>query len=383
MGPVEIVRALGLTPYFPENHAAMIGASRQTSRYIPRAMAEGFSQFASSAMTSDIGAMLAGDSPLVSVYGISGPPRPDVIVYNTNHGRHVIPWFEYYGRRFGVPVLGLHPSGALTDVGRIEVDSVVQQTHRLIEQLERIAGRKLDVSRLGEVVEQTAQAADRWREIIRLARAVPSPLTFFDLLIHMSPMVLLRGTPEAVEYYTILQAELEDRIAHHQAAVPGERYRFYWEGPPIWGALRPLAKLFLDHRVAVVASTFSQIGAVEGLDAANPIESASRAYAAIFTNRSDDFRETWLTSRFREFAIDAVVYHDARTAPEQSSVGYGLERRLRQATGLPSLVLEADSHDFRLFSMDQILRQLEEFLEQRGRAESDPPGASRWQMTGK
>jgi len=30
MGPVEIVRALGLTPYFPENHAALIGASRQT-----------------------------------------------------------------------------------------------------------------------------------------------------------------------------------------------------------------------------------------------------------------------------------------------------------------------------------------------------------------
>ena len=117
MGPVEIVRALGMTPYFPENHAALIGASRQTEPvHSPRAMAEGFSQFASSGMTGDIGAMLVGDSPLVSVYGIAGPPRPDIVVYNTNHGQSLIRWFEYYGRHFGVPVFGLHPPAALGEM---------------------------------------------------------------------------------------------------------------------------------------------------------------------------------------------------------------------------------------------------------------------------
>ena len=162
MGPVEIVRALGLTPYFPENHAALIGSSRQTGKYIPRAMAEGFSQFASSAMTSDIGAMLVGDSPLVSVYGIDGPPRPDIVVYNTNHGHSLIRWFEYYAHYFQVPVLGLHPPAGLGEVTQIEVDSVVQQSHRLISQLEVITGRKLDVDRLAEVVLQSAHAADLW-----------------------------------------------------------------------------------------------------------------------------------------------------------------------------------------------------------------------------
>jgi 2-dehydropantoate 2-reductase len=381
MGPVEIVRALGMTPYFPENHAAMIGTSRQTARYIPRAMGEGFSQFACSAMTSDIGAMLVGDSPLVSIYGIAGPPRPDAIVYNTNHGHHVIRWFEYYGRHFGVPVVGLHPPCSLSEVTRIEVESVLQQTYRLIEQLEAIAGRKLDPARLAESVEHTARAAALWNDIIHLARAVPSPLTYFDLLIHMSPMVLLRGTPEAVEYYTILQAELEDRIEHRQAAVPGEAYRFYWEGPPIWGALRPLAKMFLDQGVAVVASTFNQIGAVEGLNPANPIESASIAYTSIFTNRSEDFKAAYLLSQFRDFAVDAVVYHDARTAPEHSTVGYGLESRLRKSSGLPSLVIEADTHDLRLFSMDQVVSRLGEFLEQHRRAGRQ--GIESWQATGR
>ena len=73
----ELLHGLGFEVYFPENHSALIGASRQSGNYIQRALQEGFSQFASSAMASDIGAMLAGDSPLVSVHGIDGPPPPE------------------------------------------------------------------------------------------------------------------------------------------------------------------------------------------------------------------------------------------------------------------------------------------------------------------
>ncbi len=374
LGPVEIVRALGMTPYFPENHAALIGASRQTGRYIPRAMAEGFSPFASSAMTSDLGAMLVGDSPLVNVYGIAGPPRPDVVVYNTNNGHGLIQWFEYYGRRFDVPALGLHPPASLGEVGRIEVDAAVQQSLRLLSRLEKIAGHRLDFDRLAEVVDLSARAAELWMQILALARSVPSPLTFFDMLIHIAPMILLRGTREAVEYYTLLKAELEERIAHKQAAVPGERFRFYWEGPPIWCALRPLAKLFLDRQVAIVASTYGRIIALEGLEPSNPIESLARAYTTIFPNRSEDYKAEFLVAQFKDFAVDAAVYHDGRTAPEHSNVRYGLSVRLKRETGLPALVVEADTHDLRLFSTDQIMRQLEEFIEQQDRAHTAAQG---------
>ncbi len=36
LAPVEVVRALGIVPYFPENHAALIGASRQAGPYLAR-----------------------------------------------------------------------------------------------------------------------------------------------------------------------------------------------------------------------------------------------------------------------------------------------------------------------------------------------------------
>jgi 2-dehydropantoate 2-reductase len=373
LGPVEILRAMGMTPYFPENHAALIGASRQSGKYIPRALAEGFSQFASSRMTCDVGAMLAGDSPLVSVYGIDGPPPPDVVVYNTNFGHGLIRWFEWYGSHFQVPVHGLHPPAALEDLDLIEIGAAAQQMLRLVSRLEGLNGKRLDIDRLSEVVGYSATASRLWGEILDLAQNVPSPLTFFDTLVHMAPMILMRGTPEAVEYYTVLKAEIEERVTNSVAAVPGERFRFYWEGPPIWCALRPLAHLFLSREVAIVASTYCGIGALEGLDSKNPIESMARAYTSIFPNRSDVYKASYLMKQFAENGVDGVIYHEGRTAPEHSNVRYGLEVRLRRATNLPSIVLEADTHDLRLFSMDQIQRQLEDFIELQ---ESMPQGAS-------
>ncbi len=370
-GPVEILRALDFSVYFPENHSALIGASRQTGKYIPRALHEGFSQFASSAMASDVGAMLVGDSPLVPVYGIPGPPAPDVLTYSTNYGHDLIRWFEYYGRHYQVPVMGLHPPAALDEVCSIEVDAASRQIMHLSEMLEQATGRKLDMDRLSQVVKLTNACTRRWREILDLCQATPSPLTFFDMLIHIAPSIIMRGTPEAVEYYTLLKAEIEDRIASNIAAVPGERFRFYWEGPPIWPALRQLADLFLNQRTAVVASTYTDISALDGIDPKNPIESMARVYTGIFHNRSDGFKEDYLVSRFEDFGVDGVVYHEGRTAPYQSNVRYGLEVRLRRRTGLSALVLEADTHDLRLFSVNQIMQKLRDFIEMQELAADD------------
>jgi 2-dehydropantoate 2-reductase len=365
-GPVEILRALGMTPYFPENHSALIGASRQSGSYIPHAQAEGFSQFASSAMTCDIGAMMIGDSPLVKLYGIAGPPKPDIVVYNTNYGHSLIRWFEYYGGHYNVPVFGLHPPAALGDVDFIDVGAAAQQMTRLVGQLEQSTGRRMDMDRLSEVVHWSSQASRLWGEILDLAENVPSPLTYFDTLIHLAPMVLMRGTPEAVEYYEILKAELENRVAGNVAAVPGERFRFYWEGPPVWCALRPLSELFMTHGAVIVGSTYCDIFALDGFDAKNPLESMARTYTSIFPNRSNDFKQEKLSSRLRRYGVDAVIHHEGRTSPEHSNVRYGLAKSLQRATGIPSIVLEADTHDLRLFSMNRVMSKLGEFIEMQG-----------------
>ncbi|MBV6521823.1 MAG: hypothetical protein MNPFHGCM_01967 [Gemmatimonadaceae bacterium] len=364
LAPVEIVRALGIAPYFPENHAALIAAGRQAAPYLARATAEGFSQFASSAMRTDIGALLEGSSPLAAAHGIEGPPPPDVVVYSTNTGHQLLRWFEFYGTHFGIPVVGLHPPPALGELERIDVDASVHQLLRLVDRLEGVAGRSMPFDGLADVVSNTRKAAALWREILELARATPAPFTFFDALIHVAPMILLRGTPEAVDYYRLLKSEVEDRISRGIAAVPHESYRFYWDGPPIWCGLRPLARLFATKGVAVVASTFCSVFALSGLDEDNPIESMARAYTGVFGNRSEGYKTAYLSERFGAYGVDAAVFHDCRTTPEASHVRYGLARRAQRLTGVPALVIEADSHDVRLFSAERLETLLGEFLEQ-------------------
>jgi benzoyl-CoA reductase/2-hydroxyglutaryl-CoA dehydratase subunit BcrC/BadD/HgdB len=260
-------------------------------------------------------------------------------------------------------VLGLHPPVSLDEVGQLEVTAAGQQILRLIEQLEMITGHKLDFDHLSETVKLSNRCTRLWGEILDLCRTVPTPLTFFDTLIHMAPSIVMRGTPEAVEYYQLLKAEIEERIAQRVAAVPGERFRFYWEGPPIWPALRPLAELFQSHRVAVVASTYCGLSALDSIDPRNPIASMARVYTGIFHNRSDAFKEDYLIDKFEEYGVDGVIYHEGRTTPSESNVRYGLEMRLRRRTGLQALVLEGDTHDQRLFSLNQIMQKLRDFIE--------------------
>ena len=106
VGPAELLRALGFVVHFPENHAAMLGAGRTANRFLPVAHAQGYSQDICSYLTSDVGAYLAGESPL-SAFGLAGPPRADVLVFNTNQCRDVRDWFEWYGRQWNVPVIGV------------------------------------------------------------------------------------------------------------------------------------------------------------------------------------------------------------------------------------------------------------------------------------
>jgi benzoyl-CoA reductase/2-hydroxyglutaryl-CoA dehydratase subunit BcrC/BadD/HgdB len=197
-----------------------------------------------------------------------------------------------------------------------------------------------------------------------MAQAVPSPLTYFDALVHVAPMVLLRGTQQAVDYYRLLLAELELRVSEGTGAVNDEHHRFYWDGPPVWSASGILADIFAARGVAIVASTYASSFALPNLDGNDPIQSMARAYMGVFENQPESFQASCLASRFVEYGVDAAVFHDCRTSPEESHIRHGLGVRLERLTAVPALVLEADSHDPRLFSAERIERQLGDFIEQ-------------------
>ncbi len=129
--------------------------------------------------------------------------------------------------------------------------------------------------------------------------AKPAPLTFFDATIHMAPAVVMRGLPEAVEYYKLLLAELNERIENKVAAIEGERHRIYWDGMPIWGKLRDLAALFMSLSTNIVASTYCNSWIFDAFDPAQPFESMARAYTELFIVRDESYKEAYMTNGSR------------------------------------------------------------------------------------
>jgi len=363
VGPAELLRALGFNVHFPENHGAMLGSTRMATDLIPLANARGFSPDICSYLTSDIGSYLKGESPLQKL-NMPGPPKADVLVFNTNQCRDVKDWFQWYGREWNVPCVGVHTPRSIGDVDECIIEDVARQMEAIVEPLEQVAGQKLDIDKLREVVDLSKQCTLLWKAVLETAAGVPSPLTFFDGSIQMGPAVVLRGHPDAVDYYRVLLDELKERLANGVAAVEGERFRIYWEGMPIWGKLRSLSEQFLALKTCVVASTYCNSWIFEDLDPDDPFRSMARAYTRIFICRSDDRKEQYIDDMVSQFKIDGILYHDAKTCPNNSNSRYEMPQRLQSRLGKPYLIVNGDLNDLRLYSDEQTRTNIEAFVEQ-------------------
>lgn len=363
VGPAELLRALGFNVYFPENHGAMLGASRMAADLIPLANARGFSPDICSYLTSDVGSYLKGETPLKKM-GMSGMPRPDVLVFNTNQCRDVKDWFQFYAREFNVPCLGVHTPRSCGQVDEAMVNYVARQIEDLVEPLERVAGRRLDRSCLEEVIACSRDCTLLWKQVLETAANVPSPLTFFDGTIQMGPAVVLRGHADALDYYRQLLAELRQRTIDGEPAVAGEQFRIYWEGMPVWGKLRDLSTQMAQLKICVVASTYCNSWIFEALDPADPFRGMARAYSSIFICLSEEYKEEYIEQMVNRFKADGILYHDAKTCPNNSNNRYGLPQRLEARLKKPHLVINGDLNDLRLYSEEQTRTKIEAFAEQ-------------------
>jgi benzoyl-CoA reductase/2-hydroxyglutaryl-CoA dehydratase subunit BcrC/BadD/HgdB len=366
VGPAELLRSFGFRVYFPENHGAMIGSSRMAADLIPAANALGYSPDICSYLTSDIGSHLKKTTPLTKAFGIEKQPKPDVLVYNTNQCRDVQDWFAFYQREFGAPMLGITTPRSVGQVTREIIDGIVAQQRALVPTLEEISGEPFDIDRLREVVASSYRCTTLWKRVLRMSAARPSPMTFFDGTIQMGPAVVLRGDPRAEAYYELLVGELEERVDQGIAAVDGERSRLYWEGMPVWGKLRDHAEQFAELEACVVASTYCNSWIFEALAEDDPFVGMARAYTELFIVRSEEYKERYIRSMVRDYGVDAIIYHDAKTCPNNSNNRYGMPDRLSGLLDLPHLVIDGDLNDLRLYSEEQTRTQFEALVEQLG-----------------
>ena len=364
VGPAELLRSFDFEVHFPENHGALLGATRTAGDLIPESSKFGYSNDICSYLTADIGSYLKNETPLKEHYGLNGPPKPDLIVYNTNQCREVQDWFTYFARELDCPIYGINPPRHLDEVTKEEIDDVAAQFKNLVPICEKVTGLKFDIDRFRETLKLSKEATDLWKKVLWTATKTPAPISFFDATIHMGPIVVLRGTQIAKDYYITLLKELEENVAQGIGFLEQESCRIYWDGMPIWGKLRTMSDLFIQNNAAIVASTYCNSWVFDAFDERNPFESSAKAYTEVFINRSEEAKQKLLSELVRQFRIDGMIFHDAKTCANNSNNRFGMPLRITETLGIPTLVIEGDLCDLRFYSEGQSTTKIETFIEQ-------------------
>lgn len=89
-----------------------------------------------------------------------------------------------------------------------------------------------------------------------------------------------------------------------------------------------------------------------------------RAYLELFIVRDEDFKEKYMKNCFDMYKFDGIIFHDAKTCPNNSNNRYGLPERLSKKLGIPQLTINGDLNDLRCYSEEQAKTNIEAFIEQ-------------------
>ena len=356
--PVEVLEALDVLTIFPENYGALCGARKVSVALCEMAEGAGYPADVCSYAKSHIAASWSpDDAPL------GGLPRPDLLVCCSNICGTVLKWYQVLSDFYDCPLFVLDvPFQRQPEPEEHVIGYVRAQVEEYITWAEDQVGQKMDFDRFINTLELSREAIRLWTEIREMGAHRPSPLNAPELFLAMAPVVVLRGTEAAVEFYRLMKAETEERIASGVAAVPGERIRLLWDNIAIWYRLFRFFRLFSEQGACFVADTYTNAWSID-LTLDEPVMGLARAYAAPFINLDLTTRSRIVNGLARQFDVDGMVMHANRSCKPFSLTQPDLRNALRNETGLPSLILEADMTDSRLYNEGIISERITAFLE--------------------
>ncbi|HSV96511.1 MAG TPA: 2-hydroxyacyl-CoA dehydratase family protein [Spirochaetota bacterium] len=358
-GPVEPLIVMDAIPVYPENHGAMIGASKMGVDLCEKAEDMGYCRDICSYARSDIAASTVNGGP------IGGLPAPDFLVCCNNICGTVLKWYEVQARYYKVPLFIFDTPFCHTEFSSEARKYVRSQIDEYIKFLEVVCGKKFDMDKMKEVGRLSLQGQRLWQDVLDTTMNKPAPMSAFDAFFHLALIVTLRGTQTAVDYYTMLLEEMKERAAQKIGAVPNERYRLLWDNLPVWFKTKWLSDKFASYDACLVADTYTSAwcGSLEYLDENDFLGSMVEGYTRIYLNIGVDEMLKIIKKMIKKYDVDGIVMHSNRSCKPYSLGQYDIMKSLQRDTGLPSLMIEADMVDERAWSESQIETRIDAFME--------------------
>ena len=370
----ELLMCFDIANNLPEINAIQNAMRKKSGEMIMEAERGGHSEDVCTYVKADIGMMAKGNiAPNGKPF-----PDPDVLLLSYTGCFTFLKWFELLREQYKCPTVMLHvpyaADGAPTKNMR---DYIVKQLKEdVIPTLEKISGIKFDIDRLRGYLRKSAAAEDDLVWMLEQSKRRPSPIDcYFGGVYYMGPIfTAFRGTDEAINYYKLLRAEIEERIKLGLCAqspdgdMPEEKYRLVVEGPPNWTNFREFWQMFYEFGAVVVASSYTKVGGVYDYDnfrhdADHPLETLADYCLGVYTNRNLPTRVDMLTRNVVEYEADGLLINSIKSCNSFSAGQLVMMREVEKRTGKPGAFIETDLVDPRYFSAANVKNRLESYFQ--------------------
>ncbi|MCK5593382.1 2-hydroxyacyl-CoA dehydratase, partial [Candidatus Bathyarchaeota archaeon] len=236
----------------------------------------------------------------------------------------------------------------------------VSQLEDLVSLLEKHSGIRLDEDRLGKTLELSNRTSELWLKIQNNRKNIPAPMGAREAFSAVYFMLCIPGTEQAVDFYERLCDELVQRVEQGAGVAENEKYRLVWDNLPLWFDLR-IFRYLEKLGAVVVAETFSHVWA-GSLDSSKPYESLARKHLANMANCTIERRIELIASLVKNFRANGIIL-PTNWGCRMMTIGETIvKKKIREMTGISSLILDVDSTDWRNYDEYGVKTKLETFL---------------------
>jgi len=387
------LNAIGMESVYPENFGTVCAATGAAQTFLERSDAEGFPTHLCGYAQNCLGYTarlmdLNGEIPPEAPQG--GMPKPTLLVSSGMGCDARFKWFQALGRWLDAPVwtiefppVGLGRETMVEGAYEQYIQFFVKELKEFGAFLENLLGRKMDWDTFAQDVNNTMAMDKIWWQVNELRKARPGPMHSRDFWSSMSASLFRTTNPQGVrDLYQKMYDEVKDRVDNKIAAINHEeKYRMTFVGLPPWHALNFFDQLaergwnFVTEMayhpprpfdLTRVNDPVERLVRYRYLDIKRIIEVAFKPEEV--TQIKEEIAKQGYSGRLqdrmvREYQCDGAFLHPLLTCRAATANLFSFQHQTMRRWNVPSIVIEGDIVDTRLFDPVEALKKAEAFEE--------------------
>lgn len=385
------LNAIDVESVYPENYGTMCAAEGVASTYLERAESDGFPTHLCGYARNCIGytsrMIELGEIPPEAPAG--GMPKPILLLSSGYLCDARFKWFQSLGRYLDAPVWTLElPDSSqreslMPGTYEHEVKFLVQELREFASFLERLLGRKMDWDKFEADITNTMKMDKIWYEINQFRKAHPCPMHSRDFWSSMVPCIFGSSDPKAaIGLYRNMYDEVQQRVSDSVSGINHEeRYRLTFVGLPPWHSLGFFDKLAERGWNFVTEVAYRTPRPIDLSPVTDPIERLVRYRHQELSHiidfefgieegakvkeeiMSTGYSQKLDTKHVKDFQCDGAFLHPLLTCRATTAPQRLFEVQVMEEWKVPSLVVEGDIVDTKLFDPIGALQKAEVFEE--------------------